>query len=237
MSGVNSVENVLPDYSVENRIKPEVKTNDMGQDTFLRLMITQMQHQDPLNPQDQGDFVAQLAQFSSVESLDKMNNKFDAFAQNFIAGQALDASSLVGRSATVPAKSTLLEPGGVVTTLVDVPASTGSVRFEIHDKSGALVDEFDAGAAKEGQMVVRWDGLMAEINGEPLDWRSRNPQGLPPGKYTINAFSSVDGKTTQLTNYLSANINSVTIGAKGGLVLNLAGVGAVNMADVKQFSE
>ena len=70
-----------------------------------------------------------------------------------------------------------------------------------------------------------------------LDWSSSHEGGLPQGTYKFVATSSVDGKATQLETYLSANVNSVTVGAGGGLTLNLAGVGAVSLSDVKQFNE
>jgi flagellar basal-body rod modification protein FlgD len=237
MSDIGITNNVLAEYSVANKHKPEEKSEELGQKAFLKLMITQMENQDPLSPQDQGDFIAQLAQFSSVESLDRMNNNFDTFTQNFVASQALEASSLVGRSVTVPATATNLEPGGLITTMISVPSSTDSVKIEIKDKSGATVETIDAGPAKAGDMVVRWNGAQAEVNGEVISWTSKHPNGLPPGKYSIGAFSELDGKNTQLESFLSANVNSVTIGGKQGLVLNLAGVGAVNLADVRQFNE
>lgn len=229
---------LMPEYSAGQKYKEEDKSaQELGQKAFLKLMITQMENQDPLSPQDNGEFIAQLAQFSSVESLDKMNNNFDTFAKNFVASQALEASSLVGRSVTVPTDSTLLPEGGAVTTLIDVPASTGSVMLNIYDEGGALVEQIDTGAAPAGERVVRWDGAFAEVDGNVLDWRSQHEAGLPAGKYRIEAVAAVDGKSTQLDSYLSANVNSVTIGARGNLTLNLAGIGAVSLADVKQFNE
>lgn len=233
----NSASALLPEYSADKKQKVEKGSEELGQKAFLKLMITQMENQDPLSPQDNGDFIAQLAQFSSVESLDRMNDNFDDFTQNFVASQALEASSLVGRSVTVPAESTMLAPGGAVTTLVDVPASTGEVTLNVYDESGSLVEQIDAGAAEAGDMIVRWDGNFAEVNGKALDWQSSHEGGLPPGTYRIEATASVDGKATQLDSFLSANVNSVTIGASGGLTLNLAGVGAVKLDDVKQFNE
>ena len=234
----NSTSSVLPEYSIDKKNKAEEdNTQELGQKAFLKLMITQMENQDPLSPQENTEFIAQLAQFSSVESLERLNTNFDGFAQNFVANQALEASSLVGRSVTVPTDSTILQPGGAVTALVDVPASTGDVTLNIYDESGALVDQIDAGSSESGEMVVRWDGMFAEVNGNVVEWQSQHEEGLSAGKYRIEAIASIDGEPTQPDSYLSANVNSVTIGASGGLTLNLAGVGAVSLADVKLFNE
>lgn len=238
MTEISTSSSVLNELSIAQKNGSEKKESDeLGQKAFLKLMITQLENQDPLNPKQNGEFIAQLAQFSSVESLDRLNTNFDGFTDNFVANQALQASSLVGRSVSVPAQSTLLEPGGMVAASVDIPASTHRVAIDIYDKSGSLVDQIDVGAQEKGEMVLRWDGQHAEINGELLDWSSSHEEGLPAGEYRFAVNASLDGEMTQLDTHLSANVNSVTVGNNGGLTLNLAGVGAVSLDDVKQFNE
>lgn len=212
-------------------------SNELGQQAFLKLMITQLEHQDPLSPQENSDFIAQLAQFSSVESLDSLNNKFEDFAGKQVANQALQASSLVGRSVTVPAETTKLDAGGVVTASVNLPASTAELKINIKDQSGALVDQLITGPQSAGETIIRWDGKHAELNGKALDWASSHEDGAPPGTYTIEISTLVDGESTRLQTHLSANVNSVTVASNGALTLNLAGVGTKTLDDVKQFNE
>ena len=200
-------------------------------------MITQLENQDPLSPQDNTEFVAQLAQFSSVESLDRLNNNFDSFTNSFVENQALQASSLVGRSVTVPTDTTQLELGGVVSASVDVPYSVNDVNLKIYSEDGQLMDDIALGAQPAGEMVFRWDGLNTELNGELLDWQSSQEDGVPPGNYRFELNSVVDGQETALNTALSANVNSVTVGANGQLTLNLAGIGAVALSEVKQFNQ
>ncbi len=236
MSGIDTSNSVYQDLAIAP--KSDVKGSDeLGQKAFLKLMITQLENQDPLSPQENGEFIAQLAQFSSVESLDKLNNQFDDFSQSFVSNQALQASSLVGRSVSVPASSTRLDPDGEVAMSVDIPASTSDVSIRIYNDAGALVEQVDAGPAAAGEYNVLWDGETLEVNGNRLNWVSEHEGGLPPGKYSVDISASIDGKATSLDTYLSANVNSVTISQNGALVLNLAGVGSVSMSDVKQFNE
>lgn len=239
MSEVGSASNsVFQDLSIAKKTKEAAKGSDeLGQKAFLQLMITQLENQDPLSPQENGEFIAQLAQFSSVESLDRLNNNFDSFTQNFVANQALQASSLVGRSVSVASNTTALYEGSAVAALVEVPASTENLQLDIYSTSGQLLDSIDIGSAKEGDLAFRWNGEHAEVNGKLLDWQSSHEGGLPAGNYKFAFTSTVDGKPTQLKSYLSANVNSVTVGAGGALTLNLAGVGAVDLSDVKQFNE
>lgn len=239
MSEVGSTSNsVFQDLSITNKTKDAAKGSDeLGQKAFLQLMITQLENQDPLSPQENGEFIAQLAQFSSVESLDRLNNNFDSFTQNFVANQALQASSLVGRSVSVPTDTSFLAEGGAVTALVEVPASTQDLQVDIYNPAGELVDSIDVGTAAAGNMALRWNGQYAEVNGKLLNWQSSHEGGLGEGNYKFTVTSSIDGKATQLDTFLSANVNSVTVGANGNLTLNLAGVGAVSLSDVKQFNE
>lgn len=238
MNEVGSTSDALQHLSSASKHKPETKGSDeLGQKAFLRLMITQLENQDPLSPQENGEFIAQLAQFSSVESLDRLNTNFDGFAQNFVANQALQASSLVGRSVSVDTDTSFLPEGLAITGLIEIPETTDDLKVDIYSEAGELLDTINIGIAQEGDLALRWNGQYAEVNGKLLDWKSSHEDGLPPGIYTINATSSVEGDTTQLATYLSANVNSVTVGANGNLTLNLAGVGAVKLSDVKQFNE
>lgn len=230
--------NVFGDLNISNRKKDEeVQENELGQHAFLKLMITQLENQDPLSPQENTEFIAQLAQFSSVESLDKLNNNFDHFTNNFVANQALQASTLVGRSVTVPTDLTQLPVGGVVNGSIHVPTSTSQININIFSESGDLADQFTLGSQPAGELVLRWNGKHLEANGELADQSVRNPDGLPPGTYRFEVTSNIDGKETQLTTALSANVNSVTVGVNGALTLNLAGIGPVSLADVRQFNE
>jgi flagellar basal-body rod modification protein FlgD len=230
-------DNIFGDLNIANKKKEEDKDNELGQSAFLKLMITQLEHQDPLSPQENSDFIAQLAQFSSVEGLDRLNKNFDSFTNNFVANQALQASTLVGRSVTVPTDITQLPISGVVNGSIDVPSSTSEININIYAEGGNLVEQFRLGAHPAGELVIRWDGKLLEANGEVVDRSTRNPDGLPPGTYRFEVTTDIDGDETELDTALSANVNSVTVGANGALTLNLAGIGPVNLADVKQFNQ
>lgn len=237
MNGIDTVNNVYNDLSVTSKNGKKDGDQELGQSAFLELMITQMENQSPLDPQDNTQFISQLAQFSSVESLDKLNKNFDAFSSNFVANQALQASTLVGRSVTVPTDTTALEHGGVVNLSADIPASSSNVNVNIYSENGELVDSIPLGAQRAGSLVLRWDGMSAEQDGELIDWKSAHEEGVTAGNYTFEVTASIDGEDTAIDTSLSANVNSVTVGPNGALSLNLAGIGSVSLADVKQFNE
>lgn len=233
VSDTTSTNSVLSNLNISNKV-PEKKTNELGQSAFLELMITQMNNQDPLSPQDNTEFVAQLAQFSSVEGLERLNKNFTDFSSTFMSNQALQASSLVGRSVTVTTDTARLNPNDIIAGSVELPAATSDLSIAVYNKSGGLVAKIPVGNVPKGETVFRWDGENMEVNGQLLDWQADTL--APAGEYRFEAFATQDGKQEQLETSLSANVNSVTLGTDGALTLNLAGVGPVNIADVKQFN-
>lgn len=209
-------------------------SNELGQSAFLELMITQLENQNPLDPQDNSEFVAQLAQFSSVESLDKLNNSFDDFASNLLSNQALQASSLVGTSVAVPSDKAQLFEGAYVGGNITLPASTTDMTMNIYSNTGELVEAIPMGGQEAGDITFRWDGNRIEINGELSDWESEQP--LASGNFEFEVVATQNGEIQQLDTALTANVNSVTVDENNQLVLNLSGIGAVSIDDVKQFN-
>ncbi len=219
---------LLSDISAREKYATESKKDkELGQDVFLELMVTQMRNQNPLDPQDNSEFVAQLAQFSSVEGLDKLNNTMGGFVDSFQtslqSNQALQASSMVGRFVKVDSESAYLGTGGIVAGTIDLPQTTDQLRVNVYDASGQLVAEEMLGAATSGEISFAWDG--ADANGEQL----------PAGNYRFEAMANFGGDDVQLNTALSHNVDSVSVGANGAVSLNIAGVGAVAISEVREI--
>lgn len=232
----NAITGSLSNLSIKNKQADQVKTNELGQTAFLELMITQLNNQDPLSPQENTEFIAQLAQFSSVEGIQRLNENFESFAGNFTSNRALQASSLVGRSVTVPGDTTYLLENQLVSGVASLPASTMDLNVNIYDAAGSLLQQFPVGFQLAGDVNFRWDGLNFEVNGEIVSSPANNGSALPPGQYTFELTASQDGNTEQLETAVSANVNSVTVEPNGNIILNLAGSDPVNLNDVKQFN-
>ncbi len=230
-SAANTTSNVTDNLSITKRQDTKKNNNELGQAAFLELMITQMNNQNPLNPQDNSEFVAQLAQFSSVEGLERLNKNFTSFMSN----NALQASSLVGRNVTVESDTSVLQNGGIVAGSVDLTYATDDLTVKVYDEAGSLVQNIPVGDAAKGENVFRWDGQHLEVNGKLLNWDAGD-SAATAGEYRFEVTATQNGKQEALATSLSANVNSVTIGDNGALILNLAGIGAVNVSEVKQFN-
>ncbi|PAV26220.1 flagellar basal-body rod modification protein FlgD [Tamilnaduibacter salinus] len=200
-------------------------TDELGRSEFMDLMLAQMKNQNPLEPQKNGEFIAQLAQFSSLEQMESVSSSVEQLAGEFRSTQALQASAMVGQSVLVPSQSGQLGPDGKMDGVVNVPASTSSLRLTVVDESGAQVRQLDLGSAQAGQTTFEWDGKDGDGN------------AMPPGAYAIKAEASYPQGTQQLSTMINANVDSVSLGQKGGkgVTLNLAGMGQVALSDVQQI--
>jgi flagellar basal-body rod modification protein FlgD len=194
----------------------------LGKDAFLQLLVTQLKNQNPLEPQDNGAFVAQLAQFSSLEGITTLNETVSGIAGNYNSSQALQASSLVGRSVIAPGDKAVVDTTKSFNGSIAVPASADPVTLKITDADGKLIRTIDLGTQKVGNTSFIWDG--------------KNDAGVvaPSGTYNFTASATYDGKATSLVTYLPATVNSVTISQTGGeLMLNLAGLGSIALSKVQ----
>jgi len=195
----------------------------LGKDAFLQLLVTQLKNQNPLDPQDNSAFVAQLAQFSSLEGITTLNSTVSSIASNFGSSQALQASSLVGRSVIVQTNNIQVDdPTKAVTGSVNLTSSIASGTVTIADSTGKTVRTIDLGTRAVGSSSFTWDG------------KDSSGTAVPVGAYTIKASAPINGAATDLAVYLPATVNSVTLSQTGGeLTLNLAGLGPVALSKVQ----
>ncbi|MGI1677410.1 MAG: flagellar hook assembly protein FlgD [Cellvibrionaceae bacterium] len=226
----------LDHLNITKKNEEEAKSNELGQTAFLELMIAQLSNQDPLKPQENGEFIAQLAQFSSVEGIERLNSNFEGFAGNFASNRALEASSLVGRSVTIPGDTTYLVEGQLTAATAEIPSTTTDLSVNIYAESGELVQQFPVGFHTAGDASMRWDGLNLEVDGEIVSNTGGRTTPLPAGEYRFEVTATQSGETQELATAVSANVNSVSVEANGNITLNLAGVGPINLSDVKQFN-
>ncbi|WP_304438938.1 FlgD immunoglobulin-like domain containing protein, partial [Oleiphilus sp. HI0086] len=134
------------------------------------------------------------------------------------------ASAMVGRTVLVPGTEAPMAADGTISGLVDLEASTGSLKVSIFNGSGELVNQVDMGQQLAGSVPFSWDGTNSKGEQMPYD------------NYTIAAESNQGGDVSQITTLLSANVSSVSIGTGGAISLNLAGMGAIPLEDVREIN-
>ncbi|KPP97698.1 flagellar hook assembly protein FlgD [Marinobacter sp. HL-58] len=225
MSAINPADasDVLSKYRVEQE-QGTKGSSELGKNEFMELMIAQLKNQNPLEPQENGEFISQLAQFSSLEEMQGLSGSVDDVASQFRSTQALQASAMVGRTVLAPSSVGILGAEGEISGNVEVPNSTGSLRISIENQAGERVRQIDMGAQQAGVTGFSWDG------------KDGNGNSLPPGPYKVVAEASTPDGPEQLGTMLSANVDSVSLGKGGNITLNLAGMGSIALSDVEQVN-
>ncbi|NWF06650.1 flagellar hook assembly protein FlgD [Pseudomonas salomonii] len=220
----SKVKTAADNSGLEGAAKAATGNQALGKDAFLQLLVTQLKNQNPLSPQDNGAFVAQLAQFSSLEGINTLNDSVNAISSNFSSSQALQASSLVGRSIITQTDKAMVDTSKSMTGSVAVTAATGNVSVKITDKDGNVVRTIDMGAQSAGDSSFIWDG------------KNDNGEVAPAGTYTFAASTKNDkGDSVALLTSLPATVTSVTLSKTGGeMLLNLAGgMGSVKLSQIQ----
>jgi flagellar basal-body rod modification protein FlgD len=195
---------------------------DLGQQDFLQLMLTQLKNQDPFKPMESGEFLGQLAQFGTVQGLAGLQTSFDSLATSLVSNQALQASTLVGRSALVETSTIDVAAGHSVAGAIDLPASSASVSLSIRDVTGQPVRTIQLGAQPKGLAEFTWDGL------------ADDGTAVQAGTYTFSAAYFEGTETVAADTLLRAPIDSVLLGGDGFNV-ELRGIGELPFTAVREI--
>jgi flagellar basal-body rod modification protein FlgD len=195
--------------------------NELGQQQFLDLMVTQLKHQDPFKPLESGDFLGQIAQFSTVSGISDLQRSFATLATSLQSSQALQASTMVGRDVVIPRDTFQLAAGGATTLAAILPDAASDVRVTITDPGGQVVRQVALGPQPAGPLRFAWDGF------------SDLGQHAGAGHYRVAFDATVGGEQQALASAVRARVDSVSL-SRDGLppTLNVDGHGAVAMSEV-----
>lgn len=203
----------------------ENKPNDeLGQTEFLELMTAQLRFQDPLSPMENGDFLAQMAQFGTVSGINELNTAFGNMSAAFQSNQALQASTMVGRDVLVPGNQVRLAEQGDLLAAVDLEQPASQVIVNITNASGQLVHRIDLGRQQAGLIELSWNGL----NGDG--------DRVSPGLYNLSAEVHQGDNVSAGNTLTVAQVESVTLGQAGqDLTLTVSDLGDISMSQIRKI--
>lgn len=191
----------------------------VDKDEFLKLLVAQMQNQDPLNPMDYNQFTAQMAQFSSLEQLQNVNSNLETLNgyQKGVFNENI--SSFIGKNVKVNDNSIDLVGGNTNQLTFNLDQSATGVYASIYNSQGELVREVtQTGTYASGENSIAWDGLdnkgNALANGQfnfevQAVGSSGTFSGTPTRNFTINSVEFVDGKSILRSGENNIDINNV----------------------------
>lgn len=191
------------------------------QDRFMKLLVTQMKNQDPLNPMDNAQVTSQMAQLSTVTGIDKMNATLQALSASLSSNQTLQATTMIGHGVLVPGQGVQLS-GGAAYGGVDLAQSVDKLNVAIYDQAGALVRNINLGTQPVGLVNWQWDG--------------RDDKGavVADGNYKFTVDAKQAGASVAATALQFGMVNSVTQGSQG-VALSVGSLSGVALSQVRQI--
>lgn len=195
-SSEQSLNSILNKLGIDSNDEvTRTKKDSLGQADFLKLMTTQLQNQDPFAPMDNGDFIAQMAQFSTVTGITEINNNLTNIGSKLEPNRIATAAQFLGHSVLVPGKIVSPDENGEIHGVIDLPASSTDVGLTFTNKSGELVKTISLGSQDKGLVGFSWTDIPDSIK--------RNSEQL-----TIQAFAgnknASDGVSTAVYNKVIA---------------------------------
>lgn len=195
-------------------------TDENSADRFLKLLVAQMQHQDPLNPLDNAEVTTQMAQISTVSGIEKMNKSIQTMSTSFAAMQTMQSVALVGRGAVVESDAVHLDANGQLKAGFEIEAPADKVRIDVLSAAGAVVDTIELGATDAGQ--------------HRFDWTPKNnTAAMSAASFRVTATSA--GQALSGSTLVYDKVTAVRTG-DAQLTLELEASGPVPYAKVKAFN-
>lgn len=194
--------------------------NQLGQEAFLRLLVAQLGHQDPLAPMDSTEFTAQLAQFSQLEQMFGLNEKMESLLLYQTSLNSWQGLGMIDKEVHALGDWIGLNQGVASTIGYRLETDSSRVTVQIFSGSGKVVRTLDDGARGQGDHLIKWDGR--DDNGNPL----------PDGRYTVSVTAGGDEASQQVLTFVQGIITGVSF--EGGVPLLLMGSEKIPFASIME---
>ena len=170
---------------------------DAQQDRFLKLLVAQLNNQDPMNPMDNAAMTSQLAQLNQVDGINKLNTSVNAMVAQMQSANFMNLASSVGKTA-LSAGTKAYYTGSPISMAAKLDTSASALKAVIRDGNGQIVNQFDFGATASGVTDFIWDG------------GNDAGQQVANGMYTLELTATDEqGKATSPTGYVGAMVTSI----------------------------
>ena len=204
---------------VNGSSKPTTATSDSASsDRFLKLLVTQMQNQDPLNPMDNAQVTSQMAQISTVNGISQLNATMNGLNSQFTALQAVQGAGLVGHDVTLQGNKLYVDPtSGQGIGGFELTSPADAVQVEIRNGAGSVMSTQNLGAQPTGMSGFTWAG------------------GAAGTDYTFRVTATASGNKLSTTSLMRDHVNAVS-NVGNVLTLQTTKSGPVAYSDVKAVS-
>ena len=208
------------------KVAEENNNGMLTQADFFALLTQELSNQDPTKPVDNNEMISQMTAFSTTDGVQQLNDAFTDFASSMTSSQALQASSLVGRSVLVEDNVFGMNEGEQVKGKIVTDTAASNVNIYVENIAGEIIQTVAVGNVSAGGSTFTWDG------------QTSNGEAAPTGAYRYRIAGLVDGQASELQAMTYRKVDSVTLaGGNGSILLNLNGGNSMALADVVEVSE
>ncbi len=199
------------------------RKSSLGQEDFLRLMTTQLQNQDPFAPMENGEFIAQMAQFSTVTGITEMGQSLNGISDKLNEFRIATASDLLGNSVLVPGNIARPNKNNEIHGIIDLPSASSETSVSFFDESGEHLHSIDLGAQPGGLVGFEWLDIPEDIKAKNMPLR-------------VEAFINTGKGSQGLTPSVFSEVMAATVGKNNqGVTIDVKDYGEMAAADVIKF--
>lgn len=225
MTSINNTSPLDGMYWDKKEAAPSKNDGALTQSDFFALLTQQLSFQDPTKPVENDQMIAQMTNFTMADGIGSLNQSFKAFSESMSSNQALQASSLVGRSVLTQSDEIVFTGETLSRGNIELARPADSLKVRIENNKGELISSFSVNNPATGKNEFVWDGT------------NSNGEAVTPGVYKIKVEASFNGKAESVPVNVYTPVSSVSLSGSGsGIMLNLFGLGAVKLGDVLEVS-
>ena len=226
MSTVNnnqSLNNILDKLGIQQQEeKKRADGGALGQEDFLKLMTTQLQNQDPFAPMENADFIAQMAQFSTVTGITDMGQSLKGISNQLSEFRIATATNMLGNSVLVPGTRAYPDGDGAVHGVIDLPAASGTTNVVFTSQNGDILHVEELGAQPSGLAGFSWQDIPQDI--------------LDSNDYiNVEAFADQGGGLEGVSTSVFGEVLAASTSSADGVMLDVKGYGDINVNEVVRF--
>ena len=195
----------------------------LGQSDFLKLMTTQLQNQDPFAPMENGEFIAQMAQFSTVTGITSMDESLKDVASKLGETRVATATNMLGHSVLVPGSIARADEDGSVNGVIDLPSASSNVNVVFKSQNGDILDTINLGNQPSGLVGFAWHGAPKDMmdNDEPI---------------FVEAYANTGKGMEGVSSSIFAEVLSSSAGdSNSGVMLDVRDYGTISANEVIKF--
>ncbi|MHB8231570.1 MAG: flagellar hook assembly protein FlgD [bacterium] len=193
----------------------------ISENTFMNLMVQELQNQNPLDPMSNTNYISELAQFNSMNQLASMNSTLQSLVSSQNQAALGNAVNLVGRTVQAAGNAFGFTSGSSSSLSYSLPQNANSVSMNIYDTSGNLVYNTNLGSQSSGSQSFNWDGL------------ENNGSSAPSGNYTFSVGGTgLNGSPVTAATYTNATVTGLSTSNSGAVQLELSNGSSVPLSSV-----